>query len=168
MARRVLFLLQVMLLVISAWLPAAAAPPQPGELYGARQARIVIKTSAFKLYFFDANNNVRTFSIAVGRDGRKWSGETTVSRKVLRPKWAPPPAVRRDNPKLPAIVLPGPNNPLGAAVLVLGDGTYGIHGNNDSSKIGTNASYGCFRMYNKDILYLYKQVRIGTRVTVLP
>jgi lipoprotein-anchoring transpeptidase ErfK/SrfK len=168
MPRRLLSFLQIVLLVLLTSAPAGATKWPTDELQGSKQPRIVIRTSAHVLYFLDANSNLRTFSIAVGREGRKWSGVTAVSRKVLKPKWAPPPAVRKDNPDLPAVIGPGPNNPLGAAVLVLGDGTYGIHGNNDPSKIGTNASYGCFRMYNEDILYLYDQVGIGTPVTVLP
>jgi lipoprotein-anchoring transpeptidase ErfK/SrfK len=75
--------------------------------------------------------------------------------------------IRKDNPRLPALVKAGPNNPLGVAVLVLGDGTYGIHGTNRPETIGTFASYGCFRMYNKDILDLFSRVAIGTSVTVV-
>ena len=107
-----------------------------------------------------------TFSIAVGRQGRKWTGMTSISRKVLNPAWAPPPLIRKENPKLPALVKAGPNNPLGVAVLVLGDGSYGIHGTNRDETIGTDASYGCFRMHNADILKLFKMVSIGTRVYV--
>jgi lipoprotein-anchoring transpeptidase ErfK/SrfK len=138
-------------------LPSANAEP-----------RIFIRTGDRKLFFYDPINGIQEFSIAVGREGRKWSGETSVSRKVLLPKWVPPPAVRKDNPGLPTIVGPGPDNPLGAAVLVLGDGTYGIHGNNNPTLIGMDASYGCFRMYNADILFLLKEVGIGTKVTVVP
>jgi len=132
------------------------------------KTRIVIKTGERQLYFYDSKNRVRKFKIAVGRLGMKWAGETTVTRKVLRPTWKPPQIVRKDKPHLPKVVPPGPNNPLGAAVLVLGNGTYGIHGTNRASSIGTAASYGCFRMHNKDILALYKEVRVGTKVIVMP
>ena len=94
--------------------------------------------------------------------------DTFVARKVLAPKWAPPPIIRKENPNLPPLVNPGPNNPLGAAVLVLGDGNYGIHGTNKESSIGKDVSYGCIRMFNKDILNLFQEVEIGTPVTVLP
>jgi lipoprotein-anchoring transpeptidase ErfK/SrfK len=132
------------------------------------QSRIIIRTSERKLYYYRNNELSDTFVIAVGKQGRKWSGDTYVSRKVLRPKWAPPAIIRRDNPSLPALIGPGPGNPLGAAVLVLGDGTYGIHGTNKESSIGTDASYGCFRMRNRDILRLFSKVDIGTPVAVLP
>ena len=41
---------------------------------------------------------------------------------------------------------------------------YGIHGTNQPWVIGTQASHGCIRMYNKDILKLWPQVPLGTYV----
>jgi hypothetical protein len=41
---------------------------------------------------------------------------------------------------------------------------YGIHGTNQPWVIGTQASHGCIRMYNRDVLQLWPQVRIGTFV----
>jgi len=160
------FLISSLLMPLS--LPGQATPPISALSSANSEPRIIIRTHDRMLYFYDPKTGIQKFSIAVGREGRKWSGETSVSRKVLLPKWVPPPAVRKDNPGLPAIVGPGPDNPLGAAVLVLGDGTYGIHGNNNPAMIGTDASYGCFRMYNADILFLFKEVSIGTKVTVVP
>jgi lipoprotein-anchoring transpeptidase ErfK/SrfK len=57
---------------------------------------------------------------------------------------------------------------MGAAALVLADGEYAIHGTNAPSSIGGFVSYGCIRMYNKDVLDLYKRVSVGTRVIVTP
>lgn len=146
----------------------AVSPPGYQAPETSAPSRIVIKTGERMLYFFRNNELSDTYVIAVGRQGRKWAGETYVSRKVLWPKWAPPPIIRKENPKLPALIGPGPGNPLGDAVLVLGDGTYGIHGTNKASSIGTDASYGCFRMYNRDVLRLFSKVDIGTPVTVMP
>lgn len=41
---------------------------------------------------------------------------------------------------------------------------YNIHGTNQEWVIGTWASHGCIRMYNKEILELYPQVPLGTMV----
>jgi lipoprotein-anchoring transpeptidase ErfK/SrfK len=146
--------------------PASATPPPLVESSGYVIGSIVIKTKERKLLYVAGRNDVVTYSIAVGRAGRKWSGATKISRKVLNPAWAPPPLIRKSNPRLPALIKPGPNNPLGVAVLVLGDGTYGIHGTNRDETIGTDASFGCFRMHNADILALFKKVKIGTVVYV--
>jgi lipoprotein-anchoring transpeptidase ErfK/SrfK len=41
---------------------------------------------------------------------------------------------------------------------------YAIHGTNQPWVIGTQASHGCIRMYNRDVLELWPQVRLGTYV----
>lgn len=154
------------LILLTAVPPASARPPQVPVSWNYAVGSIIVKTAERKLLYVRAENDIQVYPIAVGRQGRKWSGVTTVSRKVRNPTWAPPAFIRRENPKLPALIPPGPNNPLGVAVLVLGDGTYGIHGTNRDGSIGTDASYGCIRMYNADILDLFKQVGIGTVVYV--
>ena len=165
------FLLKIILLVIllaGAAAPSAARPSESSSSAEYSIGRIIIKTSERKLLFVKGDKDVIEYKIAVGRQGREWTGSTSISRKVRNPAWAPPPKIRKDNPRLPALVKAGPNNPLGVAVLVLGDGTYGIHGTNRPETIGTFASYGCFRRYNKDILDLFSRVAIGTSVTVVP
>ena len=46
-------------------------------------------------------------------------------------------------------------------------GIYGIHGTNKPGSIGTNASAGCIRMYNRDVEKLYPWVKVGTRVSIV-
>jgi lipoprotein-anchoring transpeptidase ErfK/SrfK len=160
---RVVFLF---LLLAMATLPSAAATSKNLVSSDHAVGSIIIKTGKRQLLYVRGKNDIVTYPIAVGREGRKWTGKTRISRKVRNPAWAPPPHIRKENPRLPALVKAGPNNPLGVAVLVLGNGTYGIHGTNRPGTIGTNASYGCFRMYNADILALFKRVKIGTIVYV--
>jgi hypothetical protein len=45
---------------------------------------------------------------------------------------------------------------------------YRIHGTNQHSTIGTFVSSGCIRLTNEDVMDLYRRVRVGTRVLVLP
>jgi lipoprotein-anchoring transpeptidase ErfK/SrfK len=47
-----------------------------------------------------------------------------------------------------------------------GDAEIGIHGNNDASVLGTDATHGCIRMDNDAITTLAKQLPLGTPVTV--
>ena len=161
-------LVLLLFLLATVALPSAARPLQGSMSADNVVGSIIIKTKQRQLLYVRSKNDVITYSIAVGRQGRKWTGSTTISRKVLNPAWAPPPIIRKSNPRLPALVKAGPNNPLGVAVLVLGDGTYGIHGTNRDETIGTDASFGCFRMHNADILDLFSKVVIGTTVTVVP
>ena len=159
-------LIFLVFLLVAAVLPSAAMPPQTSWPTDYVVGSIIIKTTERQLLYVRGKYDVVVYSIAVGRQGRKWTGTTAISRKVLNPVWAPPAIIRKDNPRLPALIKSGPNNPLGAAVLVLGDGSYGIHGTNRDETIGTDASYGCFRMHNADILALFKIVDIGTMVYV--
>lgn len=46
-------------------------------------------------------------------------------------------------------------------------GTYGIHGTNKPWSIGSMASHGCFRMWNKDVEVLYSWIKHGTPVHVV-
>lgn len=45
-------------------------------------------------------------------------------------------------------------------------GIYGIHGTNNPSAIGTRASAGCIRMFNRDVEELYEWVPLGARVII--
>jgi lipoprotein-anchoring transpeptidase ErfK/SrfK len=90
-----------------------------------------------------------------------------IEGKFLRPAWSPPAEIRADRPNLPDVIPGGsPENPMGAAAMLLGD-EYAIHGTNNPGSIGTFASYGCIRMHNRDILDLFSRVDVGTRVVVL-
>jgi len=109
------------------------------------------------------------YRVAVGKPGKQWFGEAQIDGKYVRPAWSPPADVKRDNPRLPDVIPGGaPNNPMGARALTLSLDEYAIHGTNRPSSIGTYASYGCIRMLNEDIVHLYDQVSVGTRVVVVP
>ena len=42
-----------------------------------------------------------------------------------------------------------------------------IHGTQEEGLIGSKASHGCIRMFNNDVVSLYKIVKKGTKVTIL-
>ncbi|WP_430389763.1 L,D-transpeptidase [Blastomonas fulva] len=94
-------------------------------------------------------------------------GRTEIVLKRMNPTWIPTPNMRERDPTLPAIVHPGPNNPLGTRALNLSWQYYRIHGIDDERKIGRRASNGCFGLFNHHVEQLYNLVRIGTQVVVL-
>ena len=68
--------------------------------------------------------------------------------------------------------IPGgtPGNPLGKYWIGFwtdGKNWIGFHGTPNPETVGTAASHGCLRMYNKDIEELFKVVSLGTLVTVV-
>ncbi|WP_261178260.1 L,D-transpeptidase [Anaerobacillus sp. CMMVII] len=63
-------------------------------------------------------------------------------------------------------------NPLGSHWLGLNvpgtkGYTYGIHGTNNPSSIGSYASLGCIRMHNADIQWLYQNLPLQTTVEIV-
>ena len=137
-------------------------PPGPRE-------GIVVNLGEMRLYYFaKPGQPPETFPIGVGREAFSTPlGQTTVVRKVAGPTWRPTASTREDKPYLPAVVPPGPDNPLGAYALYLGWPTYLMHGTNQPYGVGRRVSRGCIRMYPEDIEYLYSRVPVGTKVTVI-
>lgn len=131
---------------------------------------VVIQTSQRKLYLVTRPGEAIRYTVAVGRAGKQWRGVKYIEEMQVRPAWAAPLSVRRDNPHLSRVIPGGAsNNPMGAAAIGLGPGgQYAIHGTNAPSSVGTAASYGCFRMHNADVIDLYHRVALGTPVVVMP
>ena len=65
----------------------------------------------------------------------------------------------------------GGENPLGARAMYLWEGNkdtlYRIHGTNEPWTIGMSVSSGCIRMINQDVIDLYQQTPVGTKVVAL-
>jgi lipoprotein-anchoring transpeptidase ErfK/SrfK len=127
---------------------------------------IVISTSQRRLYYVMGGGKALRYAIAVGKEGYAWSGTSTVSSKRVWPDWNPPADMRQRRPDLPVHMAGGPNNPLGARALYLGDTLYRIHGTNEPWYLGTARSSGCIRMTNDDVIDLYDRTKIGATVIV--
>jgi lipoprotein-anchoring transpeptidase ErfK/SrfK len=41
-----------------------------------------------------------------------------------------------------------------------------IHGTNEENLLGTPSSHGCIRMSNDDVIHLYNEVEVGTKVFI--
>lgn len=145
-------------------------PPDPRE-------GVVLNIASKRLFWFPPVTAgepivVYTFPIGIGRVG--WEtplGETIVVAKAKDPNWYVPPSVRQEHAEmgdpLPAVVPPGPDNPLGGYVLKLDMPGYLIHGTNQPYGVGMRVSHGCIRLYPENIEYLFPKVATGTRVTII-
>lgn len=122
-----------------------------------------------RLYYFPANGGPpQTYPIGTGQEA--WDtpkGSTKIVRKKRNPSWYVPKSIRKEDPELPPVVKPGPDNPLGKHALYLGWAAYLIHGTNNPWGVGRRVSHGCIRMYPEDIKHLFPQIPIGTPVTVV-
>ncbi len=135
---------------------------------------IIINTGSRQLFIVLEGQQAMRFGCAVGRDGFRWAGLADVGRKVMWPRWTPPKDMIERSPekaKWKDGMPGGPQNPLGARALYLfqngNDTLYRIHGTNEPMSIGKNASSGCIRMLNQDIIEVYRRAPVGTRVVVM-
>ena len=67
---------------------------------------------------------------------------------------------------LPDYMPGGPDNPLGARAIYIGDTMFRIHGTTQPWSIGQAVSSGCIRMMNEEVIDLYNRVQIGALVVV--
>jgi len=158
---------------VDPWLPRAGTvvvvPTQFILPSGPRQG-IVLNLAEMRLYYYDpVKPLVTTFPVGIGK--KNWStplANTTITTKAKEPSEVPPASIRAEHKAkgdiLPAVVPPGPDNPLGRFALYLGLGSYRIHGTNKPGGIGVRGTHGCIRLYPEDIQTLFYMVPVGTSV----
>ena len=157
---------------VDPWLPGAGTEiliPAAHIVPDAAKKGLVLNLGDQRLYHFKPDGKtVVSFPVGIGREG--WStpiGRTKVVRKQEKPTWYVPKSIRAERPYLPAVVPPGPANPLGSHALYLGWNSYLLHGTNKPYGIGRRASHGCVRLYPEHIARLFREIPIGTPVTVV-
>ena len=165
---------------VDPWMPGDNTPvllPTQFVLPDVPRRGIVLNIASKRLFYFPempegANQVVKTYPIGIGRVG--WEtplGTTAVVAKARDPHWFVPASVRREHAELgdplPAVVPPGPENPLGHRVLKLEMPGYLIHGTNQPYGVGMRVSHGCVRLYPENIELLYDLVEIGEPVAIV-
>jgi L,D-transpeptidase ErfK/SrfK len=170
---------------VDQWLPGEGTPiylPTLSILPDTPRKGIVINVPAMRLYYYTSEKStadpavvtttVTTYPIGIGAEG--WAtpfGEAKVTQKARDPTWYVPASVRKEHAergeKLPSIVPPGPDNPLGAFAMSLSLPGYLIHGTNKPDGVGMRVSHGCIRLYPEDIEALFKRVSRGTPVRIV-
>jgi L,D-transpeptidase ErfK/SrfK len=156
---------------VDPWLPGAGTViilPTQHLLPDAPHRGIVINLAELRLYYYPAKGAARSFPLGIGGEGKETPvGHTRVAAKRPHPVWVPTASEHEENPDLPASVPAGPDNPMGDFALYLGWQGYAIHGSNKAYSIGRRDSHGCLRLYPEDIAWLYREVAVGTPVTVV-
>lgn len=165
---------------LNPWLPGEGAevvlptrfilPPGPRE-------GVVLNLAEYRLYYYPKPKEgdrayVMTYPISIGRmDWETPLGMTEIISKVVDPAWYPPKSVREehaaDGDPLPAIVPPGPENPLGRFAMRLSMPGYLIHSTNRPAGVGMRVSHGCIRMFPEDIEFLFDKVGVSTKVRII-
>lgn len=117
--------------------------------------KIIIDIPSRTLELYQNNEVIKQYPVAVGKPySQTPTGNYSVINKVINPYYAKK-------------QIPGgsPRNPLGSRWIGFKP-KYGIHGNSNPASIGTFASAGCVRMYERDVQELYDQVIERTSVIV--
>lgn len=126
-------------------LPAAQGPTQKPE----GELMIVVDTNTLKLTLYADGVPYKTYPVAVGRPKESTLSPVGEWRIVQKSRdWGGGFGTR----------WMGLNVPWGI---------YGIHGTNKPWSIGTRASAGCIRMFNRDVEELYSWVPLGTPVKIV-
>lgn len=134
----------------------------------------VVKKDFF-LYWTLGNGRARRYGIALGAEGRNYTGVLTIRRKAEWPSWTPTQNMVRLEPELYGPYrngLPGghPQNPMGSRALYLYEGGrdtyYRIHGTMQPWTIGQQFSSGCVRLANEHVEELYDKVPVNTQVFI--
>lgn len=165
---------------LSVWMPGEGTnvviptrfvlPPGPRE-------GIVVNVAEMRLYYYppvkeDEAPRVETYPVSVGRmDWKTPLGETKITAKAKNPAWYPPDSIIQEHAeqgnKLPRIVPPGPDNPLGQYAMRLDIPGYLIHGTNRPDGVGMRVTHGCIRMLPEDIESLFPRLPLGTQVRLI-
>lgn len=136
---------------------------------------IIVDTGNFYVYRIEGDGRATRYGASVGAAGFQWSGEAYIGRKAEWPIWTP---TRDQIGRDPSLVQysggmpPGLDNPLGARALYLyQDGVYTlytIYGTIHARLIGVEFGSGCIGLLSQDIIHLFDQTPVGTKVIVLP
>lgn len=159
---------------VDEWIPGEGTPiylPTQIVLPDAPREGIVLNTATMRLFFF-TDGEVTTYPVGIGRVG--WAtptGSGTVTAKAVDPAWYVPASIQKEHAELgdplPAVVPPGPDNPLGSRALALSLPGYLIHGTNKPAGVGMRVSHGCVRLYPEDVEALFDRVERGTPVHIV-
>jgi len=137
----------------------AAAEAFAQDKSAAQSARkIIVSIPDRKLAVLEYGKVIRIFPTAVGAPkSPSPSGSFKIVQRLAEPTWY----------SKGKIVAHGKACPIGTRWLGLSVKGYGIHGTNNPSSIGHNASHGCIRLRNRDVEELFGMVSVGDDVELV-
>ena len=125
---------------------------------------ILVRQNDFRVYLYDDGKITHDWPIAIGTSEYPTpTGLYTVELKRYMPTWINP-APDGWGADMPAMIPPGPSNPLGLRAINWTAPGIRFHGTSATSSIGTAASHGCVRMLNGDVIEMYDLVDEGSPI----
>ncbi|HEV7335348.1 MULTISPECIES: L,D-transpeptidase [Bosea] len=136
---------------------------------------IIVDPANYYVYRVAGDGTATRYGANVGRDGFRWNGNAYVGRKSEWPTWTPPKEMIKRQPEVAKYArgMPGGlENPLGARTLHLYQNgaytLYTIYASLDAESIGNGITSGCVGLLTQDMMHLYAQTPVKTKVVVLP
>lgn len=124
---------------------------------------LILRLNEKKVYVYKGDKVIAKYPVAIGKKGWETpTGDWYVMEKVANPGWT--------SFKNGQVMKPGADNPMGERWIGFytdGKDMIGFHGTTNAKSIGTAASHGCVRMFNKDVKALFPLVKVGTVVKVV-
>jgi lipoprotein-anchoring transpeptidase ErfK/SrfK len=124
---------------------------------------LLLKLKEKKVYVYKGDKLLAKYPVAIGKKGTETpTGEWQVMEKIKNPAWT--------SFKTGEVFAPGGENPLGSRWIGFwtdGKDMVGFHGTSNLKSIGTAASNGCVRMFNRHVKALFPIVKVGTTVKVV-
>ncbi len=128
------------------------------------QKILLLRIGENKLYLYDRGKITHTWIVATGQPSYPTpTGEYEIVEKRYMPTWVNP-APTTWGANMPASIPPGIGNPLGLRALNWSAPAIRFHGTSATYSLGYNASHGCVRMSNEDVIELYDLVDVGTPI----
>lgn len=128
-----------------------------------RITRVVANKKDQTLYAYNGDKLVATYPTTVGSSATPSPhGTYKIVNKVKMPWYKA--TVGSDKNKQVHMLPPGPNNPVGVVWMGLSKPSYGIHGSPKPEGISRQASHGCIRLTNWDVLDVYANIQDGATV----
>ncbi len=125
---------------------------------------LLVRIGENKLYLYEDGRIAREWTVATGQpEYMTPTGLYSVTELRYEPTWVNP-APDTWGANMPESIPPGPNNPLGVRAINWSAPAIRFHGTSAEYSLGYNASHGCVRMSNSDVIELYDIVKVGTPI----
>ncbi|WLP93538.1 L,D-transpeptidase family protein [Psychrobacter sp. M13] len=127
--------------------------------------RVVANKADQTLYAYNGDKLVATYPTTVGSSSTPSpQGTFKIVNKVKMPWYKA--TVGEGSGKEVHMIPPGPNNPVGVVWMGLSKPSYGLHGSPKPEGISRQASAGCVRLTNWDVLEVYANIENGATVVL--
>ena len=125
--------------------------------------RVVANKADKTLYAYNDDKLVATYPTTIGSDSTPSpQGTFKIINKVKMPWYKA--TVGEGADKKVHMLPPGPNSPVGVVWMGLSKPSYGLHGSPKPEGISRQASAGCVRLTNWDVLEVYANIENGATV----